>query len=174
MTRANFFARLVDKNGVTVPGSVRTGHNVFTDAGKDVFRDLIVWDSMGSIDAARTNRRLRWSSVGTGLQPESVFATKLVSPLQVTSGGDYLKVLDHTTTSFPTITTLRHTIVYAASELSHSGDVVLTEAGLYADSNPGLTLDPALDDNELMFYKTFEGLVKTPAFSLEIVWEQKF
>lgn len=174
MTRANFFARLVDKDGATVPGSVREGHNVFVNVGRDIFRELIAWDSMGATDTAFTSRRIRWSGVGTGLQLEDRTVTQLATPLQVTAGGDYLKAIDATLTTFPTITILKHTIVYAASELSHSGDVVITEAGLYADSSPGLTLDPAVSTNELMFYKTFEGLVKTPAFSLEIVWEQKF
>lgn len=174
MTQANFFARLVDQDGSTVPGSVREGHNVFVDVGRDIFRDLIVWDTIDAIDVARTNRRIRWAGVGTGLQAEARGVLTLVTPLQVTAGGDYLKAIDSSLTDFPNVTTLRHTLVFTAAELSHSGDVVITEAGLYADSSPGLTLDPAIATNELMFYKTFEGLVKTPAFSLEIVWEQKF
>jgi hypothetical protein len=174
MTQANFFARLVDQNGLTVPGSVREGHNVFVDVGRSILRDLIVWDTIGPPDTARTDRRIRWAGVGTGTQNEDRNVITLVTPLQVTAGGDYLKAIDSSLTRHPTITILQHTLVFATTELSHSGDVVITEAGLYADSNPGLTLNPALSTNELMFYKTFEGLVKTPAFSLEIVWEQKF
>lgn len=169
----NFYARLFDSRGRTVPGSERHGHNVFTDKGRETLTQLMCWDTIEP-DVPHTDHRVRWAGVGAGLQPEITSVVALVSPLQVDGGGDYLKVLDHSLSSFPIKTTLRHVLTFDTTELSHAGDVIVSEAGLFLDSSPGLTLDPAVGTNNPAFYKTFDGIVKTPAFSLEIIWEHKF
>jgi len=169
----NFYARLVDAQGRTAPGSERRGHNVFTDTGREALVALMHWSTIEP-DSPASSSRVRWAGVGTGIQPEITSVVGLVAPAQVDAGGDYLKPLNHLLTSFPIATTLRHVLTFGAAELSHAGNIIVSEAGLFLDASPGLTLDPAVGTNAPAFYKTFEGIVKTPAFSLEIVWEHKF
>jgi hypothetical protein len=174
VTSANFNARLVDRNGRTVPGSVRNGHNVFTNLGRAVLGQLFSWGSIGVTDVPNTSRRIRWTGVGVGTQPETTAVAALNAPALLTLGGNYIKTIDTSRTTFPNLSSVGYVLVFDPAELSFAGDVVITEAALYADVSPGSVLTPSAVDNEPMFYKTFEGLVKTPAFSLEITWELRF
>lgn len=170
----NFEALMRDRDGRVVPGSIRSGHNVFTTAGRELLAKLFVWSTISSTDVANSHRRPRFIGVGGGVQTETQDVIRLVTPLQVTAGV-YVKALDATLTTFPVFTAVTFKTVFAANEITYSASsVVVSEAGLYFDVSPGGVVVVSSDSNVPAFYKTFEPLVKLNSFSLEITWELKF
>jgi hypothetical protein len=160
---------LMRERGKIVPGSLREGHNVFTTLGKELLTQLMMWNIIDVIDVPYSQKRLRWIALGSSTQQETEDVVRLVNPLEVTTG-IYLAALE--TPSFPTATSICAVREFAEDELSITGPVIIREAGLLMDVNAGL--DPAVSSNEVSFYKTYEGLVKTQDFTLEIRWDLRF
>jgi hypothetical protein len=91
---------------------------------------------------------------------------------------------------FPTSTSVRFTKEFGTAEINlTSTPVTITEAGLFADVNPGnnnatedspysgpgtTTLNPTIGTNAPIAYKAFDGVTKTVDFTLEIRWEFRF
>lgn len=172
--QANFQILMRDSQGQVVPGSIRRGHNVMTQDGRDLILQLFLWNSIGTTDVALTQRRARYIGVGGGSQAEAPEVTGLISPLQVTSGV-YLKALDSSLNVFPVVTTVIVKTVFLPAEITYSApSVVVSEAGLYFDVSPGGVLSPSSTTNVPAFYKTFSPLVKLNSFSMEITWELRF
>jgi hypothetical protein len=170
--RSNFRARLRER-GKIVPGSLREGHNIVTEAGLQALAHLLTWSTIAP-DVALTDHRLRWISVGQGTQPEIEAVVALNDPLEVTAGV-YLVPIDHASTVFSATTTLKIVKEFATTDLSFGGPVTIAEAGLFVDSAPGLALSASSPLNTPFAYKTYdEGLVKTAAFTLEIEWNFAF
>ena len=183
---SNFMAFLRER-GKIVPGSHREGHNVFTITGRNLLSKLLAWQTLGATDVPYTRRRVRWIGVGTGSQLEVTTVSALAQPHLVNST-NYLVTL--ATPEFPTTTSVEFIREFASSEISPSGPVVVTEAGLFADVNPAAgapeedepvdagvrdtTLDPTFSSNAPIAYHAFEGLAKTPDFTLELRWELRF
>lgn len=171
----NFTALMRDASGLEVPGSLRQGHNVMTEAGRDHLARLILWSAFGTPDVAITGLRARWIGVGDGTQPEAKEVVRLASPV-LCSTGQYLKPLDATLTVFPTITSVTVKVIFAPTEISIVGPALVSEAGLYFDAmvSGATSLNSSVGDNVPAFYKTFEPMVKLNTFSMEILWELKF
>lgn len=181
------FSALLRRGGKIVPGSRREGHNVFTVTGRNLLSKLLAWQTIGATDIPFTRRRLRWIGVGTGSQLEVTTVAALAQP-QLTNSTDYLVALSPP--EFPTPTSVVFIREFGTGEISPSGPVVVSEAGLFADVNPAAgapeedepvdpgvyntTLDPTFASNAPAAYKAFEGLTKTPDFTLEIRWELRF
>jgi len=177
MTQSNFQALLRDKKGRVVPGSIRRGHNVFTTVGREVLTQLVGWSSLGTGDTPFTKQRIRWFEVGSGVQPEIKDVVGVLSPLEVEGVfGTFMKAIDPTLITFPTVTSVKFKLVFGPDELSHGGPVLVSEAALISDvdSGAGPGLDPGDGNNPVSYYKTFEGLVKMPSFSFEMDWELRF
>jgi len=186
---ANFEVFLRDKDGRVVPESIRRAHNVFTTTGRNWLSKLCGWRTLGSPDEPYTNRRVRWMAVGTGSQPEVTSVTSLQTPT-LFLGSDYLAPIS--SVSFPTSTSIRFTRVFGLTEVSISGPVVLTEAGLYVDVNPynfvtggegfedtvapvgTSVLNPEIGTNPPAAYKNFDPITKTQDFTLELRWDLRF
>lgn len=179
---SNFSAWITDEFGLIVPGSIRKGHNVFTDFGRQWLRELVIWSIIGDLDtvddAPYNERRFRWIGVGTGVQYELRSVESLVSPLSVTTGPTtYLRVLPAPT--FPTFNSIKYTVAFtgASADFDHHGaSVTVSEAGIFVDIDDGggPGLDPTDSDNIPVAYKTFDALTKAAAQTLTITWEFKF
>lgn len=244
---SNFLAYLRDANDHVIRDSVRRGHNVFTENGKEWFTHLLAWRTLSMLtgDTSFTNWRVRWMGVGDGVNPMISSVEALQSSLPITTGPDVYLGEVFSPPEFPTSVSVRVARTFGPAEL---GAVTITEAGLFVGSSPGVNgalasiedrggwifvagltdmhpqvegrvlnvtsgdnvgswkitkyinettviVDipaPSLPDSgnpniawELVTdvgdieskpvaYKSFEGLVKIPGFSLEIEWDFRF
>jgi hypothetical protein len=133
--RDNFLAFLRDETGRIVPGSERCGHNVITNYGRLWLSRLIAWKLIGSTDGPWTDSRLRWMLVGDGSLPETTSVVTLSNSLQADVAGLYLRELENPP-DFPISTGVKLTAVYGLNDLSMSGPVLVSEAGLVAGAFP--------------------------------------
>jgi hypothetical protein len=158
-----------------VPGSERIGHNVLTNIGKEWLAELMAWTTIDDPDVATTNRRIRWIGVGDdshAMVSEAVETLK--SAVTITTGPDvYLAQIDSPVTTMSPVW-VKFTRTLATGELSHSGNVVIKEAGLYADVSPGSVLSTSSALNPVVAYKAFDGLLKSSAFTLDLEWSFRF
>lgn len=137
----SFFRACLRKNGVMVPGSERIGHNVLVNNGRDWLAKLSSWATFGSPDVANTNRRIRWIGVGDSQHLESEAVVTLANAVSITTGPDvYLAQIDAPPT-FLSLVWAKFTRTLSTTEVSHSGAVAITEAGLYADVLPNPVLN---------------------------------
>lgn len=165
------------EDGLVVPGSVRKGHNIFTRFGAEWLAQLCAWSALGSgvvHDTPRDNRRVRWASVGTGMQLEVVGITQMVAPA-IVSGSDYLDAIDPAAeVSWPVPSSKKLEHVFGTSDLPDP--VTITEAGLFVDYNDGGTLlDPTVATHPPIVYKVISpALVKDSSKELVLRWELRF
>lgn len=178
------------ERGKKVPGTLREGHNVFTDVGSDWLASLVAWFSLGGAgDVAYTNRRVRWMALGTGAQAETPGVTSLAAPTLVTTGR-YLGAIQ--TTLKPTSTSMQWIKEFGQGEVSLPPTlpiVGVTEAGLFVDVFPvstggghddgavgagDTTLDPTASNNPLVAYHTFEVVNKIVDFAFRVEWTFTF
>lgn len=157
---ANVMVYLRDPGGAVVPGSVREGHNVFTNVGRTWLRDLFIWQTIdNTADVPFFEDRLAYFAYGTGSQPASVHVNDLVSQV----GSDF--PLQAGKATFPVSTTLRLEHVLGTGDLNGN---ILTESGLrVASTGSGVS-------SSVAFYKTFEPVLKTLGFEMVTIWELKF
>jgi len=177
----SLFRACLKKDGVAVPGSERVGHNVMTNFGAEWLAELIVWQTIGVSDVPFTNRRVRWIGVGDdshALVTESIQTLKSAVTID---GTLYLATVDDSLSTptgpeFVSPVWVRFARTFDYGEISHSGDVVIKEAGLYADYREGgvYGLYPTNPLNPVIAYKAFDGLLKSSAFTLELEWSFKF
>lgn len=176
MIQSNFFACLRTEEGLIVPGSARHGHNVLTNFGREWFAQLMVWQTITTTDVPYTNDRVRWIGVGSDKHPEVKSVERLKQPVTITIGPNvYLTPVDDPPT-FPAANWVQFSRTFSTSEISHTGAVTLKEAGLYVDedSGGGPGLNTGIGTNQIVAYKTFDGLVKFSGFTLEIKWDFRF
>lgn len=150
----------------------RVLNGVLTVTGQTWLRDLCAWSSVGDPDVSVTEDRLRWIGVGSGGFPMAPNVLTLDQGVEVTTG-NYLTELEDPPT-FPTAQSIRLRREFTTSEVSISTPVLVSEAGLFVDQNPTLTLDPTDNDNPPVLYKSFNGLMKSSDFSLVVEWGLKF
>lgn len=170
----------------------RVGHNVFTVNGKNWLSKLCGWKTLSTPglgdDTAYTSRRVRWMAVGSGANLEVVTVSSLNTPVAYDSSGNHLAPID--STEFPTSTSVKFIKEFGANEISISGIVSVSEAGLFVDVNDvdnlggdedspfgtgeATTLDPTEQFNPPVAYHTFEALPKSTDFTLAIEWEFRF
>lgn len=178
---SNFRAWLEDDAGL-VAGSVREGHNVLTDHGREWLRRVVVWSLVGTLgsvnDVVLDARRLRWLGLGSGTLTELTNVEGLAAPLSVSIGPTrYLRVLGTRTHPIDTSVKFVTTFSGASADFDHHGaSVSISEAGMFADvdtgSGPGL--DPSLSIHTPVAYKAFAPLTKLAAQTLTITWEFRF
>lgn len=187
IVEANFHI-IVRQHGKVVPDLCRAVHNVFTNNGRAWLASLSVFDSIGSPDVPKTEKRVRWIGLGTGTSAlEVTGVTQLEAPVKV-NDTDYLAMLDGS--EFPAAITpgIRFFREFAVGEVSVPSNPVvpISEAGLFVDTDgvygaddtpvAGLTttLDPTVSTNSPVAYARFEPIPKTQDFSLEIRWDFRY
>jgi hypothetical protein len=194
----NFFATLRDRRGRVIDR--REKHNVFTDVGRDWLAHLVAWEALGDPDTPKTNARVRWAALGTGLtQLEEASVIQLEVPTRVDDSGNYLVAIQSSTYIAPASPgdrpTMRFKKEFSGLEITTETNPVvsISEAGLFvdvykADAPPvgiggaddvpsaGLNtiLDPTFATNSPVAYARFDPLTKTQDFIFEIVWDFRF
>lgn len=185
-----FFSAVCRERGKIVPGSYRGGKNIWTLSGREFLARLMSYAAYGSPDTPARNDRIRYIGFGTGSQPEVSSVTSLVTPTPYSSagGGQFLAEMAIPTYPFQTSgsfgTAAQYTREFSESELSISGTVILSEAGLFTDGSPTnvpayapktrvLTMSSATEQAP-DGYKVFEPLKKTVNFVLQASWEVRF
>lgn len=182
----SFFRACLREDGVIVPGSERLGHNVLVNNGRDWLAELVSWAYIGDAtiippdppdsDIANTNRRIRWIGVGDSQHLETEAVVTLANAVTITTGPNvYLAVVDAPPT-FLSPVWVKFARTLSTTEVSHSGPVIITEAGLYADQSISSvwSLDENSALNPVVAYKAFDGLVKSPGFTLDLEWSFRF
>ncbi len=185
-----FFSAVCRERGKIVPGSKREGKNIVTLAGREFYARVGSYSSYSPLTKARTDG-VRYIGFGTGTTPEVSSVTHLVNPISFdsTSGGLFLAELAIPTYPLQTSgsfgTAVRYTREFSEEELSITGSVDLTEAGLFTDGSPTSTpipFTPGTRDRTTAqaliqapnAYKSFETLKKTQNFVLQVAWEIRF
>jgi hypothetical protein len=159
-----------------VPGSERLGHNVLVNNGSNWLAELASWATINNPDVAHTNRRVRWIGVGDSQHLETEGVETLASAVTITTGPDvYLAQIDSPPT-FLSPVWVKFTRTLGTAEVSHTTSVTITEAGLYADQSVSSvwSLDTGSALNPVVAYKAFDGLVKSPGFTLDLEWSFRF
>ncbi len=176
---------LCRERGKIVPGSIREGHNIWTNTGKEYLALLMSLETAPT--TAFRNDRMAYIGVGTGATVEDVGVLSLVTPIEYTAG-QFLAALDVPPTFplTPSRTTVRYHRIFAETELTMTvgSQVNISELGLFTNGSPlaappytpgtratGIATAGAQAPNA---YKTFEPIGKTDALELEISWEIRF
>jgi hypothetical protein len=185
-----FFSAVCRERGKIVPGSRREGKNIVTLAGREFYARVSSYSSYSPLTKARTDG-VRYIGFGTGTTPEVTTVTKLVTPIAYTNSGGsfFLAELGLPTYPFQTSgsfgTAVRYTREFSETELSISGTVNVTEAGLFTDGSPTsspIPFTPETRDRTLAqaasqapnCYKPFEFIKKTQNYVLQTAWEIRF
>lgn len=179
-----FFSAVCREGGKLVPGTLRQGENIWTLTGREYLAHLMSYTSHFP-DVAARNDRIRYLGFGVGTTPEVSSVSRLVSPIayDLTGGGLFLAPLAIPT--YPFGTAARYTREFSELELSTSGTVTLTEAGLFTDGSHASVPVPFTTGSRVLTlalatsqapaaYKSFEPLKKTQNFVLQVAWEIRF
>jgi len=177
---------LCRERGKIVPGSLREGHNIWTNTGREFVAMLMTYKA-GGLSAYRDDR-MSYVGIGTGLQTEDPGVTGLVRPIPYVSGV-FLAPLDHNATDFPlspTRTTVKYTRVFSEDQITYqtTSSVLISELGLFTDGNPNANFQAgpppagrATDINSSpqqapVAYKGLpEPVEKTNALEFQVEWE---
>lgn len=185
-----FFSALCRERGKIVPGTRREGKNIITLTGREFYARVSSYSSYSPLTKARTDG-IRFIGFGTGTTPEVTTVTRLVTPVAYTNASGGLFLADLAIPTYPLQTSgsfgtaVRYTREFEETELSVTGTINLTEAGLFTDGSPtsspvpftpgtrNLTLAQA-GSQAPNAYKSFEVLKKTQNFVLQVDWEIRF
>lgn len=180
---SGFFSIIARERGKLVPKNCRDGKNIWTLTGREHLAQLMSYRSYGPPLVGERRDRIRYFGFGSGSQPEVSSVDVLASPVAFDAGNNFLAQVSIPTYPLsPSRTTVRYTRIYASTELSVVGDVVVTEAGLFTDGDPGSDFEPGTRSltlaNALLqapnAYKVFDPLTKTQNFEIEVSWEVRF
>jgi hypothetical protein len=174
---------LSDEDGRVDPASIRRGHNVFTDIGRNWLQLAVAWESLGVHDPASgadaafdsAYARFRWIGVGSGYQPEYTTVQRLVSAISITAAPTYMKTLG--TLTRPTPFSVRYTTTFSGADFAHHGaSITLSEVAVLPDYNDGggTLFDPALSFVYAAAYRSFDPLIKPVGSTLTVIWEFRF
>jgi hypothetical protein len=172
------------ERGKIVKGSLREGHNIWTNSGREYLALLM---SIETGSTAFRSDRMAYIGVGTGSTIEDVGVLKLVQPIEYLTG-QYLAGLDVPPTFplTPTRTTVQYRRVFAENQitLTPGSQVNISELGLFTNGSPSAvpaynpgTRDTGIANAALQApnaYKTFEPIGKTDSLELEVLWEVRF
>ncbi len=179
------------ERGKIVPGTRREGHNIWTLTGREYLARLMSYAAygIGSVpDTPSRNDRIRYIGMGVGTTPEVSTVTRLVSPIAFDSGGSqFLAEVAIPTYPMQVSSSIFGNVVqylreFTELELSVSGTVIVTEAGLFTDGSATSSFAPKTRSTLLTdaaaqapaAYKTFEALKKTQNFVLQASWKVSF
>lgn len=180
---SGFFSIIARERGKILRKNCRTGKNIWTLTGREHLAQLMSYRSYGPPLVGERRDRIRYFGFGSGSQPEVSSVDVLVNPIAFDSGNNFLAQVSIPTYPLsPSRTTVRYTRIYTSTELSVSGDVVITEAGLFTDGDSGTDFEPGTRSvtlaNALLqapnAYKVFDPLTKTQNFEIEVSWEVRF
>lgn len=173
------------ERGKIVPGTLREGHNIWTNTGRE-YLALLMSIETGPTTPFR-NDRMAYIGVGTGATVEDVGVLNLVTPIEYVAG-QFLAALDIPPTFplTPSRTTVRYHRIFAETELTMTvgSQVNISELGLFTNGSPSAV--PAYSPGTRATgiatagaqapsaYKTFEPIGKTDALELEVSWEIRF
>lgn len=184
-----FFSAVCRERGKLVYGTRREGKNIFTLTGREFTAQVFSYAFYGTSahgsgnpnpDLPARDDRFRYFGFGTGTQPEVSSVAALVNPIAFDGGGNFLAQVSLPTYPLsPSRTTVEYTRTYIETELSFSGTVNLTEAGLFTDGSPNASYAPRTRDVTITnaaaqapdAYKSFEPLKKTQNFVLDVSWQ---
>lgn len=175
-----YFSIITRERGKLLKKNCRDGKNVWTLTGREHLAQLMSYRSYGPPLVGERRDRIRYFGFGSGSQPEVSSVDVLVSPIAFDAGNNFLAQVSIPTYPLsPSRTTVRYTRIYSSTELSVSGDVVITEAGLFTDGDSGSDFEPGTRDVTLASsllqapnaYKVFDPLTKTQNFEIEVSWE---
>ncbi len=187
-----FFSASCRERGKIVFGSNRSGKNIWTLTGRQYLAQLMSYSFYGTSahdsgspnpDLPARDDRIRYFGFGIGTQPEVSSVSALVSPIAFDGGGNFLAQVSLPSYPLsPSLTTVQYSRTYQELELSFSGTVNLTEAGLFTDGSPLSNYAPLTRDITLAnaaaqapdAYKAFEPLKKTQNFVLDVSWQIRF
>jgi hypothetical protein len=172
------------ERGKIVPGSRRSGHNIWTNTGREFLAMLMSLETVNT-----TYRQDRVAYIGCGIgttQLEEPNVLSLLSPAEY-APGLFLAPLDLPTFPLtPTRTTVRYFRSFSESELTTTPNStkMISELGLFTDGAPDavpvyspgtrhLEFDVAGQQSPVA-YKTFEPVGKTDALVMEVAWEIRF
>lgn len=168
-----------------------SGQNIWTLTGREYLARLMSYAAYGIgalADQPARNDRIRYIGMGVGTQPEVATVTKLNVPTPYdTTGTVFLAEIAIPTYPFQTSSTAFGTSVryfreFVEGELSVTGPILLSEAGLFTDGSPGASFAPKTRSTAFSTaagqapaaYKSFEPLRKTQNFVLQVAWEIRF
>jgi hypothetical protein len=180
----------VDDYHRVILGSRREGKNVCTQTGREWLPRLMSFASYSPETYGREDR-MRYIGLGTGVQEEVAGVSGLITPVawRVGAQGDeFLAQVDappyYGQASSTSIgTTARYLKSFAKDEISLTGTVSLTEAGLFTNLNPLENYAPGshrsvlladAPDQPPMFYKAFEPYLKTTRAGVVVGWEIRY
>lgn len=187
-----FFSAVCRERGKLVYGTRREGKNIWTLTGREYLAQLMSYSAYGSSahnggvsnpDVPARDDRIRYIGFGTGTRPEVSSVSALVTPIAFDGGGNFLaQVALPSYPLSPSRTTVEYSRTFTELELSFSGTVVLTEAGLFTDGAPASSYAPRTRDITLAnaaaqapdAYKSFEPLKKTQNFVFDVAWQIRF
>jgi hypothetical protein len=177
-----FRLRVKNENGETVPGSERTGKNIWTITGREYLVELM---SLLLLNPTRTpvrDDRILYIGLGQGSTAEVAEVQSLVDPVEYRVG-EFLAQCQVPTT-FPadadgtSRTSVQFVREFAGNEVSLGSSIIVTEAGLFTDGDPDNNYSvPCPTDfataasRPPMAYKSFEPVTKPVGNTLEVVWE---
>lgn len=171
--------------GKIVPGSLREGHNIWTNTGRE-YLALVMSIETGPTTGFRSDR-MAYIGVGVGATVEDVGVLNLVTPVEY-EVGQFLAPLDVPPTFplTPTRTTVRYHRSFAEDQITTtpSSQVNISEMGLFTNGSPSAlpAYSPGTRSTGIATagsqapnaYKTFEPIGKTDSLELEISWEIRF
>jgi len=172
--------RVKDPRGEVV--QERGGINIWTLTGREYLAELMALNLLNPTRTGVRDDRVLYIGLGSGTTPEVPGVSALVDPVEFRVG-EFLAQCQVPAT-FPADTdgsprtAVQFIREFAGNEVSLGASVVITEAGLYTDGDPG-------DNNSVpcptdyastalrapVAYKTFEPVTKIQGYSLEVVWE---
>jgi hypothetical protein len=166
------FRALLRERGKIVPGSLREGHNVFTDAGRGWLASLTAWSTIGVIDIPYQTNLIWGVQVGSASHPEARQVSSLKAPVAIAAHGMHVApvVNKQIVSSFPYTFGVRLTAEFVEEDLWPTPTLV-KEAGLMVAS---ATADGTSFGSIVVAYKAFAPLLKTTDFRLEVQWDLRF
>lgn len=174
------------ERGKIVPGSHRSGHNIWTNSGREY---LALVTSLKTVSPRVTFRSdaHAYIGVGTGSFVEDVGVTALAQPVIYTPG-QFLAALDVPPTFplTPTQTTAQYHRTFAENEITTTSpsQVNISEMGLFTDGSPSASpaYEPGTRDTTIAnaalqapnAYKSFEPVGKLDTLQLDVSWQIRY
>lgn len=155
----------------------RSGHNVWTNAGRE-YSCLV--KTLNSAGQRFRSDSIFYMGVGVGTQVESPSVTRLVEPITY-SGNQFLKPISHSLTTFPdngSRLTVRYSTIFNPADLASDDVVYISECGLFTNGH-ATTFEVGRRDTTIgaapqqspVAYHSFEPIPKTSNVEIEIIWE---